>query len=72
MPDFYLVKRNDAPNSYSLSEYILRSADRVSSLPTSTQTGADGEPTCYPGSVAYTGDLEHIYILSPDDTWKEV
>ncbi len=69
-----LITRNNNPDSDALSEYLLRNSGEVASLPTSTQPGWDGtkrlEP-CYPGSCAYTPDLEHIFMLGPDDVWHE-
>ena len=67
-----MVRRNDKPNSVSVSEYIILSASDVKDLPTSTKPGADGSPTCYPGSIAYTPDVEHVYMLGPDDVWAEL
>ena len=43
-------------------EYILDTPDDVASLVTD----------CAPGSIAYTADLGHIYILSPSREWVEV
>lgn len=66
-----LIRSNDEPNSMSLNEYLVESEDDVAMLPTSSQKNA-GETTCYPGSVAYTPDLEHIWVLGIDDTWHAI
>lgn len=68
----YLIRRDDEPDSDALSEYILESVEEVASLPTDIAEGANGLVTlskCYPGSVAYTMDGEHIYMLGPDHIW---
>ena len=70
-----LIRRNDRPDSDILSEYVLRNTSDVASLPTSTTPGWDGEKElepCYAGSVAYTGDVAHIYMLGVDDVWREI
>ena len=51
-------------------EFIINSESDVSTLPTSTPN-SDGEVAA-PGSVAYTKDLSHAYMLGPDDVWREV
>ena len=72
MSDYQLVRRDDEPISPSVCEFILRTKSAVAQLPTSTTRGAQGDDTCYPGSVAYTGDLETIYVLGPDNEWREI
>jgi len=56
-----IVKVNDKPNSALYTEYVIDSTSDVSSLPTNV---ADG-------SIAYTANLAHIYILK-SGTWVEV
>ena len=65
------VRIHDAPASVSLAEYIMTSIDEVQDLPTATKKGANGEPTCAVGSVAYTSDHAHTFKLGPDDAWHE-
>lgn len=50
-------------------EFIISSADDVSDLPNS-QSGTELKTTA--GSVAYLQDLSKVYLLGPDDTWREV
>jgi len=51
-------------------EIVISSEADVSTLPTSTPN-SDGE-VAGAGSVAYTQDLAHVYVLGPDDVWREV
>ncbi len=51
-------------------EFVIGSASDVANLPTPTPN-ADGE-TAGPGSIAYTEDLTHFYLLGPDGVWREV
>ena len=50
-------------------EFILSSSADVSNLPNSKTPAPN---TAEVGSVAYTQDMEHTYMLGPDDTWREV
>ena len=50
-------------------EFIISSASDVSDLPDSQGTV---ESRACAGSVAYLQDLSKIYVLGPDDTWREV
>lgn len=67
-----LIRENDKLNSTATSEFLVESAADVLSLPTSTTEGANGLRKCYFGSVAYTPDLLHIYMLGQDDVWHEL
>lgn len=67
-----IIRANDKSNSTALMEFLIESTSEVASLPTNSSDGADGLRRCYPGSVAYTPDLEHIYLLGQDDVWHEV
>ena len=51
-------------------ELIISSVSDVANLPTPTPN-ANGE-YAGPGSLAYTQDLTHCYLLGPDGTWREV
>lgn len=50
-------------------ELVMSSVSDVAQLPTAG--GSDGEAAAY-GSIAYTHDLEHVYLLGADDIWREV
>ena len=50
-------------------EFILSSSADVSNLPNSTTPAPD---TADVGSIAYTQDMEHTYMLGPDNVWREV
>lgn len=52
-----LVRKDDEPISPSICEWLVDDENDVSELPTIISKGAHGEPTCYPGSVAYVADL---------------
>lgn len=67
-----IVRTNDKSNSTSLTEFLIQSVAEVASLPTDLAEGAGGLQRVYPGSVAYTPDLEHIYMLGQDSVWHEV
>ncbi len=51
-------------------EFIISSASDVANLPTMTPNAA-GE-IAGPGSIAYTQNMTHFYLLGPDNTWREV
>ncbi len=51
-------------------EFIIGSAADVANLPTTTPN-ADGE-FAGPGSIAYTQDLIHFYLLGTTGIWREV
>ena len=57
-------------NDSNYREFIITSASDVANLPTPTPN-PDGE-FAGPGSVAYTQDMEHTYLLGPDGVWREV
>lgn len=67
-----LVRQKDEPGSTSLSEFVLDTEQDVALLPTNQRPGLNGFPPCYPGSQAYTADLEHIFLLSPSGEWKKI
>jgi len=50
-------------------EFIITSAADVANLPNSESTAPN---TTDVGSVAYTQDMEHTYMLGPDNVWREV
>jgi len=50
-------------------EFIITAATDVSNLPNS-QSSTETRATA--GSVAYLQDLSKIYLLGPDDVWREV
>ena len=53
-------------------EYLIDGADDVAGLPTSNAQGSAINGTCAPGSLAYTPDLQLVYMLGNDDQWYEV
>lgn len=59
---------NDQASDYR--EFIISSSADVADLPTSTPN-TKGE-FAGAGSVAYTQDLTHVYLLGLDDVWREV
>ena len=62
-----MVKRGGDGHEENYKEFLISSASDVSDLP----TGAT-DPAAAPGSVAYTQDMEHTYLLGSDNTWREV
>lgn len=50
-------------------EFIISSAADVSDLPTFRSAAPN---TAEAGSVAYTQNMEHTYLLGADDIWREV
>ncbi len=64
-----IVQKGGDGKGQNYREFIISSAADVSNLPKSVpnSNGAAG-----PGSVAYTQNLEHTYLLGPDDIWREV
>ena len=63
------VVRGGPGHDENYREFIISSASDVSSLPKST-SGTEQKTTA--GSVAYLQDLGKVYLLGPDDTWREV
>lgn len=62
-----LVKRGGDGREENYKEFMISAAADVSSLPTGLT-----DPSAAPGSVAYTQDMEHTYMLGTDNTWREV
>ena len=62
-----VVKRGDEYHDPSYKEFILEDENDVNDLPTGLTT-----PAAAPGSMAYTQDMEHTYLLGTDNTWREV
>lgn len=52
-------------------EYLISSSSDVAGLPTSQAAGSAINGRCAPGSIAYTPDLQTIYILGNDDVWHQ-
>lgn len=61
------VKRGDEYHDINYKEFIIEDEDDVADLPNSTT-----EPPASAGSIAYTQDLAHTYLLGADDVWREV
>lgn len=49
--------------------YMISSVDDVSGLPTSNGLSSN---KCAHGSIAYTNDMQHVYMLGNDDVWREI
>jgi hypothetical protein len=47
--------------------YLISSTEDVANLPTSK-----GKNGCTYGSMAYTNDMQHVYMLGNDDVWREI
>lgn len=62
-----LVKRGDT-GALRYCEYVLDSAADFGKLPVSSND--TGSPAI--GSVAYTGDMSHIYLLGANNKWGEI
>lgn len=63
------VKTGGDGRGQNYREYIITAASDVADLPNSKTAAPD---TADIGSIAYTQDMEHTYMLGPDDTWREV
>ena len=63
----HLVKWGGDGHESNYKEFLMDSTSDLSQLPTGLT-----DPPATPGSLAYTKDLEHTYMLSNDNTWQEV
>lgn len=64
-----IVKSGGEGHGMNYREFIITAAADVANLPNS-QTPAPN--TADIGSVAYTQDMSKMYMLGPDDIWREV
>jgi len=64
-----IVKTGGEGRSRRYREIIISSTDDVTNLPKSTTPSPN---TADAGSIAYTQDMAHTYVLGPDDVWREV
>ena len=64
-----VVKSGGEGHGMNYREFIITAAADVANLPNS-QTPAPN--TADIGSVAYTQDMSKMYMLGPDDVWREV
>lgn len=64
-----IVKSGGEGHGINYREFIITAAADVANLPNS-QTPAPN--TADIGSVAYTQDMSKMYMLGPDDVWREV
>jgi hypothetical protein len=64
-----IVKSGGEGHGMNYREFIITAAADVANLPNS-QTPAPN--TADIGSVAYTQDMSKMYMLGPDDVWREV
>lgn len=64
-----IIKRGGEGRGPNYKEFILTSTADVTSLPNSKTAAPD---TADIGSVAYTQDMTHTYMLGNDDVWREV
>lgn len=65
-----IVKILDKYNQSKIKEYLLDSPEALADLPTSTDKKSQHD-VASPGSVAYTADLNHIWILNNNNQWVE-
>lgn len=65
-----IVQEGGPGKAPTYREFLISSASDVANLPT-TVRNASGE-VAGAGSVAYTNDMAHTYMLGNDDTWREV
>ena len=63
------VKSGGDGHGMNYREYIITAAADVANLPNSQTPAPD---TADIGSVAYTQDMSKMYMLGPDDVWREV
>lgn len=63
------VKTGGEGRSMYYREYLLGSTADVANLPNRDTPPPD---TADIGSVAYTQDMEHTYMLGTDNVWREV
>ena len=63
------VKTGGDGRSMYYREYLLSSAADVADLPNRNTPAPD---TADAGSLAYTQDMEHTYMLGADNVWREV
>ena len=64
-----IVKSGGDGHGMNYREFIISAAADVANLPNSETAAPD---TADIGSVAYTQDMEHTYMLGPDNVWREV
>lgn len=64
-----IVKTGGEGRSRKYREIIITDTDDVTNLPKSTSAPPN---TTDVGSIAYTQDMAHTYVLGPDDVWREV
>lgn len=64
-----VITKGGSGKSGNYKEFLMTSASDVSNLPTSVRS-SNGVASV--GSVAMTEDMEHTYILSPENVWEEV
>ncbi len=64
-----IVKTGGPGDAQYHREFMLTDENDVSDLPNSQTAPPD---TAAQGSIAYTQDLAHTYMLGTDDVWREV
>ena len=62
-----IVQSGGDGKPFHYKEFMITAAADVASLPTK-----ESDPPAALGSVAYTQDMEHTYLLGADNTWREV
>lgn len=65
-----IVTKGGPGKAPTYRELMMTSASDFGNLPTS-QKNANGDVASI-GSIAYTQDLGHMYMLGQDDIWREV
>ena len=63
----HMVKCGGEGHEADYKEFLISTAADVASLPKKTT-----DPSTAYGSVAYTQGMEHMYMLGPDNIWREV
>ena len=62
-----MVKRGGEGHEADYKEFLISAVTDVPNLPTKTT-----DPPAAYGSMAFTKDLKHMYMLGPDNVWREV
>lgn len=62
-----IVQSGGDGKPFHYKEFMISSEADVADLPNN-----DSDPPAALGSTAYTQDMEHTYLLGPDNVWREV
>ena len=64
-----VVKKGGDGQPFYYKEFMISAEADVADLPDNDTPAPD---TASLGSVAYTQDMAHSYLLGPDNVWREV